>query len=88
MAFCIMNLIMPSVCTHSRFLLHIIEYASHLVNQGLHHSQAKTDVFCSLIKSHAGLQTQWLNIVGTYIKWPSKVRIKEAQTSLQLALII
>ena len=40
------------------------ERTLHLVNQGLHHSEAKTDVFRSLINSCAGLKTQQLNVVG------------------------
>ena len=37
--------------------LRIIEYALQLVNQGLYHSQAKTDKVCSLINSCAGPET-------------------------------
>ena len=59
------NLSMPLVYTHSRFPLAHFERALHLVNQGLHYSEAKMDVVHSLINSCEGLKTQWLNVAGS-----------------------
>ena len=64
-AFYTMNFIVPSACTHSWFPPLRFEHTLHLVNQGLHHSEAKTDVLHSLINSHLGPETQWLNMVGS-----------------------
>ena len=60
-----MNFIMRLVYTHSQFPPPHFEHALHLVNQGLHCSEAKTDVLRSLINSHAGPETQWLNVAGS-----------------------
>ena len=60
-----MNFVMPSVCTYSCFPPPYFERTLHLVNQGLHRSEAKKDVLHSLINSSAGLKTQWLGIAGS-----------------------
>ena len=41
------------------------ERAFQLVNQGLHHSEAKMDILFLLINSRAGPETQWLNVAGS-----------------------
>ena len=60
-----MNFIVLLACTYSRFPPLHFEHALHLVNQGLHHSGAKTDVLFSLINYCAGPETQWLNVAGS-----------------------
>ena len=60
-----MNFVMPLAWAHSQFPPLHFEYALHLVNQGFHHSGAKTDVLHSLIDSRAGLETQRLNVAGS-----------------------
>ena len=52
-------------CAHSRFPPPHFERALHLVNQSLHHSRAKLDVFSLLINSCAGPETQRLNVAGS-----------------------
>ena len=65
MAFGTMNFVVPSAYTHSQCPPPHFEHALHLVNQGLHHFEAKMDVLHSLINSCAGPKTQCLNIAGS-----------------------
>ena len=62
---CTMNFVIPLACAHSWFPPPHFECALHLVNQGFHHSGAKTDVLRSLIDSRAALETQRLNVAGS-----------------------
>ena len=63
--FCMLNFVMLLACAQSWFPPPLLEHALHLVNQSLHHSGAKTDVFSSLINSCTVLETQQLNVAGS-----------------------